>query len=54
MKTFTAEEARDIIDQLSHDSLCEYNTDNEGQLIIYTNVYRWNDGTFRDEPDPSW
>ena len=29
-------------------------TDNCGQIIIYTNLYRWNDQTIRDEPDPSW
>jgi hypothetical protein len=29
-------------------------TDNEGQIIIYTNLFRWNDDSIRDEPDPTW
>jgi hypothetical protein len=29
-------------------------TDNLGQIIIYTNLYRWNDGSIRDDFDPSW
>lgn len=26
--------------------------EDDGQLIIYTNMYQWSDGTVRDEPEP--
>jgi len=26
--------------------------DNEGQVVYYTGVYQWADGSFHDEPDP--
>ena len=50
---FTVEFVQQIISDLSNQIVpasCE--TDNEGQLIIYTNIYRWSDGTFSDEPEP--
>ena len=27
-------------------------TDNQGQIVIYTGMYRWTDGTVRDAPQP--
>jgi len=35
------------------DSYDDLETDFEGQLVIYTGVYRWTDGTYRRMPDPS-
>ncbi len=29
-------------------------TDNHGQLVIYTNWFLWKDGTVRDTRDPNW
>jgi len=29
-------------------------TDNEGQIIIYTGMYEWADGSIRDTPDPDF
>jgi len=28
-------------------------TDIDGQLVIYTRLFRWNDGSFHDHADPS-
>jgi hypothetical protein len=33
-----------------HPDLME--VDNEGQIIIYTGIFRWSDGTFHDESEP--
>jgi hypothetical protein len=37
-------------------SQCELKrgVDNENQIVIYTNLFRWNDGTIRDQPDPDF
>jgi hypothetical protein len=51
MATYTIAEVQDgIIDLVSGVAPCELDTDNKGQLVIYTGVYRWDDGTYHDEP----
>jgi hypothetical protein len=47
MKTFTQQEV-DTLCGMGGD--CEH--DNQGQLVIYTGIYEWDDGTFHDEPEP--
>jgi hypothetical protein len=58
MKMNTAKMSKDAIAHevdkaIMCDSYDEYETDNEGQLVIYTGVYRWEDGTYHRVPDPS-
>lgn len=49
MKIFTKEE----VDACT----CSYNGelehDEQGQLIVYTGIYQWKDGSCRDQPEPS-
>lgn len=34
--------------------MSDVQVDNSGQLVIYTNWWRWNDGTVRNTQDPTW
>lgn len=47
MKTYTLEELSSIKFEVD-DSL---DTDNDGQVVIYTGIYLWSDKTFRSEPE---
>lgn len=29
----------------------DLDTDNNGQLVIYTGIYRWKDGSYHEEPE---
>ncbi len=50
MKTFTKEE----VDARTNVPQGDLEHDNHGQLIIYTGMFQWNDGTVRNEPDPNY
>lgn len=50
MKTYTVAEVQEIIVQTAQDGL--YDEDYDGQLILYTGIFVWSDGTYHDEPEP--
>ena len=50
MKTYTWDEVLQLVAAGKTDD----QEDNQGQVLFYTGVYRWKDGTYRSQPDPSW
>jgi hypothetical protein len=48
MKTYTDEE----LEALTFSIGDENGDDNDGQIVIYTGLYRWSDQTIHDEPQP--
>lgn len=51
MKIYTKGE---VAEELSRCEQSDCETDNAGQLIHYTGLYKWKDGTIRDESDPDY
>lgn len=53
MQTFTVLEVQEDIQDGALDVHPDaMKTDNEGQLIIYTGIWRWKDGSYHDEKEP--
>lgn len=49
MRTFTVAEVEDIMIEVASDiQPGEAIVDESGQIIMYTGIYRWSDGSFRD------
>jgi len=44
-KKYTISEVIESLDEAIMSS------DNEGQIVLYTGFYRWQDGTIRDQPE---
>jgi hypothetical protein len=52
MKTYTEAEVNAATDiKADGAELCH---DNQGQIVLYTGLFQWKDGTVRDEPDPTY
>lgn len=49
MRAYTKEEVEDIIDNAPYPK--EETLDSQGQLIMCFGVFKWKDGTYRDEPE---
>lgn len=52
LRTYTKEEVDKATDCKTEGA--ELSHDNNGQLIIYTGMFQWNDGTVRSRPDPNY
>jgi len=54
MSAITKEEVIDaIVETVSNSSPKDFDVDNDGQLIVYTGIFLWRDGTFHDEIEES-
>ncbi len=41
----------DVQESLSHAEINSCEEDNQGQLVYYSGIFRWKDGTFHDEAE---
>lgn len=54
-KIFQITKLSEYLTEALHETLdnsnCQFEEDNEGQLIIYTGIYRWKDGSYRNRQE---
>lgn len=51
MKIYSEAEVEIILREVGK---MDHQEDLQGQMIIYTGLFNWKDGTVRDQPDPFW
>jgi hypothetical protein len=52
MTQFSVSEIQDhLSDMVGGVHPSEMATDNDGQLLVYTGIYRWRDGTYHDQSE---
>jgi hypothetical protein len=52
MAQFSIEQVAEMLmNKLLDNHPDDLGTDNQGQLVIYSEIYRWNDGTYHDSED---
>lgn len=52
MSNLTSDEVHDaIVSAASDTNADDYMCDNDGQLLVYTGIYRWADGTYHEEQE---
>ena len=52
-RALTTQEQRNLIIGMVRSGQAELQTDNTGQLIVLTGLFKWRDGTIRTEEQPN-
>lgn len=54
MRILTDTEFAKELAEGANNGTLDQQTDNSGQIVIYSGYWTWGDGTIRDIPDPSY
>lgn len=52
-RAMTTQEQRAFMIKLIHSGEADVQTDNDGQLVVYTGLFRWQDQSVHNEEDPA-